>query len=104
MRTKTGVLPLLLAGAPLAACQGPGDRTMDADMNAAALSERTAGDATPEPPDEATPPEPPTPESPPPIPPEDTPPDLGPPDMRPDPLPPGEASPEDSPPPPTSGR
>jgi len=102
MRTRTGLLSLLLAGATLAACNGARDQSVDAD--AATLSGQApepVEDTSPEPPDEATPPEPP-------IPPEETPPDVGPPDMRPDPLPPGEEPPEgtppDSPPPPTAGR
>ncbi|HYC68225.1 hypothetical protein [Brevundimonas sp.] len=102
MRTMTGVLSVLFAGAALAGCHGTVDRTTDA----AALS-----DQAPEPPDEATPPEPAAPEeapesASPPIPPEDTPPDSGPPDTRPD--PPGQPTPDetppDSPPPPTFGR
>lgn len=99
MRTMTGVLAVLLAGASLAACHGTAEQT----TGPAALSDRA-----PEPADEATPPEPPAPESAPdpatpPIPPEDTPPDTGPPDTRPDPAgePPPEGTPPDSPPPPT---
>ena len=101
MRTKTGVLPLLLAGAALAACNGAGNQAMDPDTGAA-LSRQS-----PEPPDEATPPEPPAQRSSPPIMPDVRPPDVGPPDTRPDPLPPGQEPPEGappgSPPPPTSG-
>lgn len=96
MRTMTGVLALLLAGAALAACNGAKDQTTDTRATAA-LSRTTSEDTLPEPPDEATPAEP--------IPPEESAQPV--PDMRPDPLPPGEepptGSPPGSPPPPTFG-